>query len=264
MMATQGFFNHYDDPDEFWDEEPIVRQSAERPLPPPADLPSAQAAVDRPIPGEAEPPARIDDYADTSSRIGSSSVAMELDNDFLPVHIRLAPEWTRSAAHLEVGAELVAAYRGAVSERLDKLHAARRMPAPQEISASAVPDHRVRVMLLLETETWDQYSALTSTMVATNRYEAHGRAVAGGRYAVTMSAHGWYLETIEVQPAWGASAHPDRIVDELLFCAGDIRSQRPRYTVRGDYSRLTDADLDDHLRSHRRQLLGGLVNNNDR
>ncbi|MFC8045867.1 hypothetical protein [Nocardia sp. NPDC057353] len=264
MMATHGFFNHYDDPDEFWDEEPIVRQPAKGPLPPPTDVSSAPAAVDRPMPAEAGLPTRIDDRADNSPRIGSSSVAMELDADFLPVHIRLAPEWSRSVAHLEVGAELVAAYRGAVSERLDTLHAARRMPTPQEISASAVPDHRTRMMLLLETETWEQYSALTSIMVATGRYEAHGRAVADGRYAVTMSAHGWYLETIEVQAAWGASAHPDRIVDELLFCADGIRSQRTRYTVRGDYSRLTDADLEHHLRDHRRQLLGGLVNNNDR
>ncbi len=23
-MATSGWFNHYDDPDEFWDEEPLV------------------------------------------------------------------------------------------------------------------------------------------------------------------------------------------------------------------------------------------------
>lgn len=30
VMATGGWFNHYDDPDEFWDEEPLTRPQATR------------------------------------------------------------------------------------------------------------------------------------------------------------------------------------------------------------------------------------------
>ncbi|WP_280501936.1 hypothetical protein [Nocardia farcinica] len=35
-MATRGWFNHYDDPDEYWDDEPLIAAPATpRQMPPP-------------------------------------------------------------------------------------------------------------------------------------------------------------------------------------------------------------------------------------
>ncbi|MEV0360309.1 hypothetical protein AB0H71_30065 [Nocardia sp. NPDC050697] len=221
-----GFYNHVDDPDEFWDDEPLVPRAVAAP---PA------------------PPPRIS--------VGSSFVTIEVDSGCLPVRVSPNSQWRSQVAPNEASAELMAAYRAAVSERVERLCAGGTWPTAQQISDAATPDARTIATVLLETRTWAEYTALSSAMIGSSRYQGSGQAVIYGASAVTVIADGTQLRAIEVRSGWAATADPDEIGDELLRCADMVRSARPTFTVRGDYSRYSDADLEHELDRHRLRLL---------
>lgn len=259
-MAVQGHYNHYDDPDEFWDEEPLVpRRSHRTPTSavPPLTSPKAstsslspvsqQVARHRP---ETRPPS-------VQVAAGSSFVSMEIDGGFLPVRIAFSSTWRTQVAHHEVSDELMSAYRAAASSRLDRLYSSGRLPSPQEVSETAVPNRRTVLMVLLETETWEQFSEVSSNMIRDAEYRVHGKAEMHDGHAVTVDADRTYLRSIKVLPDWLGSAQPHQLSDEILWCAGQIRSLRPRFVVQGDYSGYSEADLEFHLDRHRERLLDG-------
>ncbi|WUA09521.1 hypothetical protein OG225_07510 [Nocardia sp. NBC_01377] len=111
------------------------------------------------------------------------------------------------------------------------------------------------MMVLLETRTWEQYASVSSGVVDSGRYRASGRIAVDGGHPVTVTADRTYVRSIEVRSDWAATAHLDAIGDEILWCADQIRSMRPRFVPRGDYSRHTDADLEEQLDRHRLRLL---------
>lgn len=195
------------------------------------------------------------DSSATPTRIGSSFASMELDRGCLPIRILIRPQWSRYVAPHEVGAELMAAYRAAVEKRIDQLYASGRRPTPQEISEAAIPDHRTILMVLLETRTWEEYSIASSSMINSGHFQASGQVIFHGQHPVRLTADVSRLLSIEVRNDWAATAQPDRIVDEILWCADQIRSMRPKRIVRGDYSRYADDDLEYQLDHHRLRLL---------
>ncbi|MET9029145.1 hypothetical protein ABZW96_26545 [Nocardia sp. NPDC004168] len=142
-----------------------------------------------------------------------------------------------------------------MAKRTEQLCAGGHWPSPQEISDAATPDHRTILMVLLETQTWEQYSSVSSSMIDSGEYQASGRVSIHGRHPVTMTADRTHLRSIAVWSDWAATAHPDQIGDEILWCAEGIRAMRPKFTARGDYSRYSDADLENELDRHRLRLL---------
>jgi hypothetical protein len=180
---------------------------------------------------------------------------MELDRGCLPVRVAMSPQWNSYVAPHEVGDELMAAYRAAVSKRMQQLCFSGRWPTPQEISDAATPDLRTILMVLLETRTWEQYSSVSSSMINGGQYQASGQVMVHGEHPVTVTADRTYLRSINVRSDWAATAHPDKIGDEILRCAEKIGSMRPKFTARGDYSRYADADLEYQLDRHRLRLL---------
>lgn len=234
-MATQGWYNHYDDPDEFWDEEPLV-------------------VGGNPQTGAAPPSVQPPDSP--QPQVGSSFVSMDLDGGFLPVRIEFNARWGRYVAPHEACDELMRAYRKSVHLRFERLYSGRRRPTPQEVSVDAVPDRRTMFMVLLETGTWDQYCEVSSSMMSSGAtYRIHGTAVTGGVPAVTVTADRMYLKSFEIRSDWIAVAHPDQISDELLRCADQIRLRRPRFGVDRDYSRYSEEDLKFSLDRHRSRLI---------
>ncbi|MFI6041844.1 hypothetical protein ACIA8C_09430 [Nocardia sp. NPDC051321] len=261
-MAGGGYFNHYDDPDEYWDDEPLVpaRPNAAQPgsVPPPVEPKPSAVVTDPPPQAEGHFAA---DTAPSATRIGSSFASIELDGGCLPFHILIRPQWSRYVAPHEVGDELMAAYRAAMEMRLEQLYAAGRRPTPREISEAAIPDHRTILTLLLETRTWDEYSSVSSSMINSGNFHASSQVVFRGEHSVRLTADVSRLLSIEVQNDWAAITQPDRIVDEVLWCADQIRSMRPKRIVRGDYSRYADDDLEYQLDHHRLRLLEERMSN---
>ncbi|GAA5103578.1 hypothetical protein GCM10023319_71570 [Nocardia iowensis] len=110
-MAAGGYFNHYDDPDEYWDEEPLVpkRSNAQPVSAPPPVEPKPSLAVAKSTPPQADASFAAADSSATPTRIGSSFASMELDRGCLPIRILIRPQWNRYVAPQEVGGELMAA-----------------------------------------------------------------------------------------------------------------------------------------------------------
>ncbi|MFC8530850.1 hypothetical protein [Nocardia sp. NPDC057227] len=234
-----GFYNHVDDPDEFWDDEPIVRGAA----PPVVEV-------------VAEPPP-LTDPAPSTPVLGAPLVSVAIDGGCLPIGISTSPGWD-PAPHTVAG-EFMAAYRAAVSDRIEQLCGSGRWPTERQISDAAVPDLRTMWTLLLETGTWAEFSRLSSELISNGRFHGSGRAVVHGERAVTVIADRTYIRSIAVRGDWAATADPDEICDEILHCADQIRAMRPRLVARGDYARWTDAELEHELDIHRLRLLDSEV-----
>ncbi|WP_141717446.1 hypothetical protein [Nocardia altamirensis] len=110
-------------------------------------------------------------------------------------------------------------------------------------------------MVLLETETWEQYTETSSRMIKDAEYEVYGQVEIDDGHPVRMTADRTYIQSIRVLPGWPGSTQPGQLSDEILWCAHQLRSMRPRFEVRGDYSRYTEADLEFHLDRHRDRLI---------
>ncbi|MET9024118.1 hypothetical protein ABZW96_00695 [Nocardia sp. NPDC004168] len=257
-MAVQGHYNHYDDPDEFWDDEPLEPRRTHRPRSaavPPSTRPESSASSLAPLSQQAVRSDRETQPLAIQYAAGSSLVSMDLDGGFLPVSIDFSSGWRTHVAPHEVSDELMSAYRAAASMRLDRLYSTGRLPSPQEISETAVPDRRKILMVLLETETWEQFSETSSRMLRDAEYQVYGRAETSDRYFAEVVADRTYLRSIKISSSWPGSTDPHQLSDEILRCAQQIRSLRPTFEARRDYSRYTEADLEYHLDRHRERLL---------
>lgn len=242
-----GFFNHYDDPDEFWDEEPLV------PVTPAAQPRTPPAAPSKP-PGQMQPPRSRAD-ASEPPRTGSPFVSMEVDHGFLPTRITIGAGWVHQVAPHEAGDELMRAYHEAAADRLQRLYSSGRWPTPQEVFESAVPDRRTIMTMLLETATWDEYSSLQRMIVKDAVLDVFGKTVVNGERPVGVTADRHYVLSIRIGSWWAASVDPYAIVDEILWCADEIRALRTGFVPDRDYSSYSDADLEYHLKRHREQLI---------
>ncbi|MFE6920245.1 hypothetical protein ACFVAV_04280 [Nocardia sp. NPDC057663] len=277
---TQGWFNHYDDPDEFWDEEPLDRRrpfaSAKHDEP---TKESGQTAYNQEWPGSLSTPARYTQPMPTETvraesllaggsaadsrlnpdRRGSRFVAMELDRGFLPTQIEFSQSWSRYVGPHEVGGELTQAYQSAASDRLASVYSINPRPTPQDVSESAVPDTRTIMAMLLETATWGEYVELFNDMTKDAEYRVHGCVSLDGENSVTVYADRTYMQSIAVSPNWVASVDTHRLADELIWCANQIRSLRPVFATKQDYSQYSDEDLKYHMDRHRDYLVSGGV-----
>ncbi|WP_459545188.1 hypothetical protein [Nocardia sp. X0981] len=243
-----GFFNHYDDPDEFWDEEPLV------PITPTAQPRTPPAAPSKP-PVQTPP---FGSRSDTSEppRTGSPFVSMEVDRGFLPTRISIGAGWVHQVAPHEAGDELMRAYHKAAADRLQRVYSSGRWPTPQEVFESAVPDRRTIMMMLLETATWDEYSSLQRTIVKDAVLDVFGKVALNGERPVSLTADRHYVLSIRIGSWWAAAVDPYAIVDEVLWCANEIRSIRARFVPDHNYSSYSDEDLEYQLKRHREQLIG--------
>lgn len=258
-MATQGWFNHYDEPDEFWDDEPLVplKSTGSHPVSTsPAN--GSQHEFYREDPQLRTQPvdaSRGPAGSGPQSRVGSSFASMDLDAGYLPVRIVLSPRWPTYVGPHEVGDELMAAYRASVSDRTRKLCSSGHWPTPQELSGDAAPDLRTIMMVLLEAETWEQYCSISSDMITSASYQVSSSASFQGGKPVTVTGDRAYMRSIDIWSDWAESVHPSQIVDEVMQCVDSIRRLRPKFSPDRDYSRYSDADLEYHLDRHRLRLL---------
>ncbi|MFE6919663.1 hypothetical protein ACFVAV_01320 [Nocardia sp. NPDC057663] len=131
VMATGGWFNHYDDPDEFWDDEPLTRPQATRNTHTPDRLhdsyrgeqayrsePGAGFGDDRRYQGVDPSVSRtgasdldIRPGANSSDYQGSSFATIEVDLGLLPSRVELSRQWNRYVNPADAGDELMRAYK---------------------------------------------------------------------------------------------------------------------------------------------------------
>lgn len=258
---TTGWFNHYDDPDEFWDEEPLIpkqRGSSNSqlaqipPVPPTPQPPTAWPEPDRAV--SIHPRSHSDSITAAHSQAapGSSFATIEVDRGLLPTQLRLSPQWHRHVNASDAGDELMRAYRKSVDTCV------RRFLTGELRHACPVPDRRTVLLLLLDTSNWAEYRETQRRILTRGVFDAYSQPYIDGKPGMSIKADCFQIKSIYVWPEWARNAHPMDLVDEFLSLADRVRELRPTFPVRGDYSRYSDEDLEYHHSRHREHLIEGL------
>ncbi|MFX0580420.1 hypothetical protein [Nocardia nepalensis] len=297
-----GFYNHYDDPDEFWDDDEPLTKAAKPaqgtpPTPPPTtpinpNLATSPVTANRPAApweqpqhtlfptqggGQSRSRPRIeesevyrasqrgyvkpgnelqDSLVNTWKLAGSSFASMQLDRGLLPIRIDLDRHWSRYIQPHEYGTEFLKAYELAIAQELSRILSSRSFLPDGGLDLDCgVPDRRTQLMILLETPRWSEYQDKLDAMIAKNEYLVNGRMLYQGEPAMLMTADRMRINSVTIWSGWAETVDPATLVDELLWCADQVRNQRPQFRVWGDYTRYSVSDLEFQHDQHVRSLL---------
>ncbi len=263
-MTNGGWFNHYDDPDDFWDDEPLeVKRPLSQSHPPSSpENPTSNSRNVAPASNYGEPQQSAADEmsnsvgADRSQSLhGSSFATVQVDRGLLPVRVQLSPQWHRYVDGSDAGDELMRAYHKAIGIYLGKTVRSGKFFSGEFRHECSVPDRRTVLMLLLDTTSWADYRRTQTRIWSRNGFEVHGRVRIHGEPVTSMNANCFAVKSVRIWPEWARRSDPFQIVDEILFCADRIRELRPTFEVRGDYSRYSTDDLEYHHIRHRENLI---------
>ncbi|NNH75871.1 hypothetical protein HLB23_39485 [Nocardia uniformis] len=221
-----------------WEDEPYT--APKQPAPMPAQKPS--------MPQDTTSPA--------GNKGGSSYVSMEVDNGLLPVRFEFNPQWQFYVSPNEVGRELYQAYRDAVNRHITRLSEAAGGKLGVDYPHSHFLPRRQQLILLLEAETWEEYSHLKDELFASARYRAHGQATDNDEPVMIISGDREAIRAIHVWQQWWGCADPLALEAEILTCVAKIRSAQPKFvSAQRDWSRYTDDQLFELKNQHRRRLI---------
>lgn len=259
-----GFFNHYDDPDEFWDEDPLTPTQRDansshptpitHPVPQPAEYPTPGTGPDR----ESSAPTwtHSDSFTaeDTQAAPGYSFATVEVDRGLLPIQLRLSSQWHRHVDPGDTGDELMRAYKKSVEACLGKL------VTGEFRHACPVPDRRTVLMLLLDTSSWSEYREAQRRILTRGIFDVHGRALIDGAPAISIAADCFQLKSIYVRPEWAQKAHPMDLVaaaqtgdivaaignayNAIAQAVGSIASSAQNSIINGNKIAQASSDID--------------------
>ena len=187
---TGGFYNHYDDPDEFWDEEPLIPSSKTSSHPhreggfsssnPPSPL-TPPAPVTHTFSQTSSTPrntATTNSSASQMTKLGitppqkSSLVSVEVGSDRLPIGITLGRSWKNSFDPTQYGQSIIDSYRYGLYVL------AARMVESGVLPPSTLPSLRDAAPLLLKTRTIDEFRELYDHLFLASPTTVHGPGVA--------------------------------------------------------------------------------------
>ncbi|WP_069164137.1 hypothetical protein [Nocardia altamirensis] len=245
---AKGFYNHYDDPDEFWDEEPLAPQSRSTPAPPPPVTPPPPPS---PAPQQAPsaPESRFAAAGITPpSKPALVDVVVGLDR--LPTSIKFGRSWQNTYEPPQYAKSIMDAYDYAVVELAARLIEARTLPP------TTIPSLRDATPLLLRTRTYDEFRELYDHLYIEHPYTVHGPGYnAHGEPTLTVTATLSKLVAIKLDPNWAASIDPNYIAQDILDCCTQVRAKRPE-VVRDVYlDQESTEELAGRVVEHERYLL---------
>ncbi|MGI5220393.1 hypothetical protein [Nocardia sp. CA-290969] len=236
---TGGFFNHYDDPDEFWDEDPLVVVSPTRPRTLPAPAPAPKNPEQ---PRSSTPP--------QPSVRKSSLVEVQCGLDRLPVSITLKAAWKNAFAPQEYGQSIMDAYHFSVQELAVKLVESGTVPP------ATIPSMRDAAPLLLRTRTLAEYDALYNELFTQPVHEVHGQGRNRyGQPGLAVTAKRSQLISIVVDPDWVSTMDAKYIAQDIVDCCDRIRARKPVLIHDAQLDRESDSELATRVVRHKRTLL---------
>lgn len=243
-MAASGFYNHYDDPDEFWDEEPLEV------------APSHRVGTPEVTPGAPDTWSPSTDRADSGREVSnpyqkSSLVDVELRYDRLPTAIRLSRTWKDAFDPTQYGRSIMDAYRYAVFET------AARMAESGTIPPATLPTLRQATPLLLRTRTYDEFKELYDQLFLLRTYTVHGTGY--NEYdepGLVVTGTRSRLVSVAIDPGWAAATDAHYIAQDIVECCDILRAKKPEF-VRDIYlDQESDRELAARLIRHENLLLG--------
>jgi hypothetical protein len=248
-MAAQGFYNHYDDPDEFWDEEPLAPRSRSTPAPPPPVSPPAAQSPAPPVPQPSTSESRFSALGITPPP-KSALVDVVVGLDRLPTSIKFGRSWQNTYEPPQYAKSIMDAYEYGVVELAARLIEAKTLPP------TTVPSLRDATPLLLRTRTYDEFRELYDHLYIERPYTVHGPGFnAHGEPTLTVTATLSKLISITMDPTWAMSIDPTYIAQDILDCCAQVRAKRPE-VVRDVYlDQESTKELAGRVVEHERYLL---------
>lgn len=239
-MATQGFYNHYDDPDdEYWGGAP-------------GEGPSTDPSVADGRFGDA-PSGQGSEKGSGAVGLpqGSSLVNIEVGDDRLPTSVSLARNWKESLYPSEYAGSIMAAYQFALYERTLRI-----ADSGIRVRSTRQP-LRVIVPILLRTRSYDDYLDMSRKMFGDDAtYVANGPGLDEfNKPTLTIRANQVEIISISIDTVWARSASSFAISHDIIDCADQIRSMKKTYTTDKYLDMESDAELYTRLAEHQRQLL---------
>ncbi|WP_405488796.1 hypothetical protein [Nocardia sp. NBC_00511] len=178
---------------------------------------------------------------------------MEVDSAWLPTRLEFSQNWQNQVSANKVGTEIMNAYTAAINRRSERMFALTggKTPPRHEGIISA----RQRLMMLIETDTWEQYTQVQNATLGLGNYRASGPTEVNDEPVMYIAGTRFMIQSVQVWTGWEGCTDPVRLESEVLGCIDKIRGLRPRPAVRGDYSSYSDDELSRWDDQHRSRLI---------
>ncbi|MEV6278037.1 hypothetical protein [Nocardia sp. NPDC051832] len=243
---TGGFYNHLDDPDEFWDEKPLGVSKSQSVNKIDVSPPNPSASF-----GAAPPTStsRSENAASNSlSRAGMFE--MTLDDRRLPVHVSVKRNIHSSLDPIHFSAAAMTGYTIALWKKLAPSIVQRDVAA-----ASTLPSRRAKFIALLNAKSAAEFEVIENATWGNCNFIGSGPTTITGQPSVTAEAGLGSVSSIHIDPHWAATARPSDIAHDIVQCADQIRQQRPTFHEEGgSWAHLSDDELENQVREYRQFL----------
>ncbi|MEV6557148.1 hypothetical protein AB0M22_15615 [Nocardia sp. NPDC051756] len=247
-MTNSGFFNHYDDPDEFWDDEPLDRP----PKTSPNVYTAAESARVQPEPTSvrpAETAAQDDGATATDTIIGAGLFQMILDDGRLPVQVNVDRNLHARLHPRDFAAAAMTGYYAALWR-----HDAPIISSGNWEMLSARPSRRSELIALLNTRSLAEFEMLERVLRGHGEFIGNGPLTEFGSPSIEISASISRIEKFDIHPGWAAGANPSDIGYDIIECANQIRDKRPHFHEGGAWSGHAVDQLEENLREYVKYL----------
>lgn len=263
-MSTQGWFNHYDDPDDdYWDDpaqassgrriETAVRHR-EQPVERTSEVAHLPATANENISDQRHSTIASTDISSRaeSTVTGTGLITMKLDSDNLPteVHVDRNIHYRISATGYSEAA--TTGYQLAIWDRAIPL--LQRGGALSDLRSQQ--SRRLQMISLLETGSLQEFETLEDSFAGRSTFRADGPITHTGAPSMVLYANLSWIARIEISEEWAAQADPWHLAADIISCAKYIREQRPKYSQSSTWAIHSDNDLESELRKYRDYLKG--------
>ncbi|MGW5384956.1 hypothetical protein [Nocardia sp. NPDC003963] len=175
----------------------------------------------------------------------SALIVFEIAEDRLPVKLTLRRDWKNSFAPSEYGKSLMEAYRHALYQR------SLQMIELGSAGKPSTPALRDIIPTLLQTRTYIEYRGTLDRLVGDATVEIHGLGVNElDEPAMTIRANRSMITDIYFDPDWALRADISTISHDIIYCANQLRTAKPRLAVDEYLARETDSQLTERLAAH--------------
>ncbi|MFF2085282.1 hypothetical protein ACFVVM_16015 [Nocardia sp. NPDC058176] len=252
MKYVQDPYNHYDDPDdEYWDEPIETDQHTSSPtlLPEPEKTPAIAISTPTTIDGKPSTagPAR-------NPYQKSALIDMELGQDGLPKTIRLRDTWKSSFDPSRYGQSIMDAYRYHLFELAASFTESSILPAP------TVPTLRKAAPILLRTRSYAEYTKLYSAIFSSNPTTISGPGYNDyGQPGVTVTATRSRLISVAIDPSWAWDTAPWIVAEDIVGCCNSIRELSLQFDTADIYDGESDQSIAARLVRHEKLLMEGEI-----
>ncbi|MFD3596638.1 hypothetical protein ACFWU5_28300 [Nocardia sp. NPDC058640] len=247
-MATQGWFNHYDDPDDdYWEQSPEGQSSGGtfKRSPPPSSVSSGQAKESTYV----SPPSLPVGNSHPIPTRKSSLITIEIGEDRLPIRATLNSNWTNQFEQWQYSTAILDAYHHALHERMvedkkAKVFAHSKLPSVYDMAPA-----------LLQTRSTEEYREVLRKMIGTTPRIARGPAVTQfGTPALQICADQHRITSIELDPEWARSAGAAVVGMDIVFCSAQLRRATPTYYRDRYLDQESEGEIHKRLAEHLRRI----------